>query len=181
MTVARRRSMGRTARALRTVVTDIDGTLTDRDRRLDPRAIEAIRRLEARGIPLVLATGNVLPVALAIHRCLGLSSPIVAENGGLVYWPEGRGGRIDRRSRRSLALAAFRRLRASGLPVRRLFTDRWRETEVAIEPTVSLRKIRTELAGSPLIVESTGFAIHIMDARGGKLPATRAVLARFGL
>jgi phosphoglycolate phosphatase len=181
VTAARGRRAARTEPRLRAVVTDIDGTLTDRDRRLDPTAIDAVRRLEAKGIPVLLATGNVLPVALAIHRCLGLSSPIIAENGGMVYWPMGRGGRIERRSRRSAALRALRTLRAAGLPVRSLFTDRWRETEVAIEPTVSVRKIRALLSGSPLLVESTGFAIHIMDAHGGKLEATRSVLARLGL
>jgi len=85
------------------VVTDVDGTLTDADRRLDPGAVKVVRDLERRGIPVALATGNVLPIALGLYRSLGLSGPIVAENGGMVYHQDDRGRDVverltDRRS-----------------------------------------------------------------------------------
>ena len=92
-----------------------------------------------------MATGNVLPIALAIHRSLGLSGPIVAENGGLLYRKVDGQERVERLADRRVALAAYRALVAAGLPVRRLFTDRWRETEVALEPTVPLARIREVL------------------------------------
>ena len=109
---------------LRVVVTDVDGTLTDADRRLDPDAVRLVQDLEQRGIPVALATGNVLPIALGLYRSLGLSGPIVAENGGILYHRDA-GGRdvVERLTDRSVAMAAFRQLRAAGLPVRRLFTD----------------------------------------------------------
>ena len=168
--------------ARRAVVTDVDGTLTDADRRLDPRAIDLVRRLESHGTPVVLATGNVLPIALALYRSLGLSGPIVSENGGLVYdrSPNGRDV-VERLTDRKVALAAFRRLREAGLPVRRLFTDRWRESEVAIEPNVSVAAVRRVLRDARVDVESTGYAIHLMEVGGGKLPGLRWALARRGL
>jgi hydroxymethylpyrimidine pyrophosphatase-like HAD family hydrolase len=130
----------------------------------------------------VLATGNVLPVALALYRSLGMSGSIVAENGGLLYHrdPDGREW-VERLTDRRVALAAFRKLRAAGLPVRRLFTDRWRESEVALEPTVSVGAVRRVLGGKRVHVESTGFALHLMEAGGGKLPALVRALARLGL
>jgi phosphoglycolate phosphatase len=174
--------MSRPPRAprLRAVVTDVDGTLTDRRRRLDPLAFEWILRLERRRVPVILATGNVLPISLALHRFLGLSGPIVAENGGLVYSEVGGRPRVEQLADRSLADRAYRRLRRAGLPVRRLFTDRWRESEVALEPSVSVRAIRRVLGEGPVRVESTGFAIHLMERGAGKLPALRRALAPLG-
>lgn len=166
----------------RAVVTDVDGTLTDGDRHLDTRAVEMVRRLEGRGFPVILATGNVLPIALALHRSLGLSGPIVAENGGLLY-RRADGGKevVERLTDRSVAVAAFRKLRAAGLPVRRLFTDRWRQSEVALEPNVSVARVRRALGSSTVEVESTGFALHLMAAGGGKLPALVRALAYEGM
>ncbi len=166
----------------RAVVTDVDGTLTNADRRLDLRAADLVRRLERRGIPVVLATGNVLPIALALHRSLGLSGSIVAENGGLVYYRDARGReRVERLTDRRVALAAFRKLRAAGLPVRRLFTDRWRESEVAVEPNVSVAAVRRVLGRNGVDVESTGYALHLMESGGGKLPGLLRSLAPLGL
>ena len=167
----------------RAVVTDVDGTLTNRDRRLDLRAVQNVRALEAAGVPVVLSTGNVLPISLALWRSLGLSGPIVAENGGLLYRRSAQGAdEVERLADVEVARAAYRRLVRSGLPVRRLFTDRWRESEVALEPTVSVARIRAALGPrSPVTAESTGYAIHLMQRGAGKLPALRRALAPLGL
>ena len=177
-----KRTTSRAPSRFRMVVTDVDGTLTDARRRLDPLAISWVRRLEAAGIPVGLATGNVLPISLALYRSLGLSGPIVAENGGMLYERSDSGEEsVERLADVRVALAAYRALRRAGLPVRRLFTDRWRECEVALEPTVPLARIRRALAGRKVHVESTGFAIHLMQEGAGKLPALERALARRGL
>ncbi len=169
------------AAPLRVVVTDVDGTLTDRRRRLDPAAVAAVQRVEERGIPVVLATGNVLPIALALHRSLGLSGPIVAENGGLIWRGDRRGEKaIERVADPRPARAAYRALRRARVPVRRLFTDRWRETEIALEPTVPIRRLRAVLGARPVRIESTGYAIHLIDARAGKAVAVARALAGIG-
>ena len=180
--VPRPRVPGAAARPrLRAVITDVDGTLTDRERRLDPAAVALIHRLTARSIPVLLATGNVLPIALGLHRSLGLTGPIVAENGGIVYYPEHRGDRVERLADVRVAQRAYRTLRRKGLPVRRLFTDRWRESEVALDTRVSLWRIQRALAGRPIQVESTGFAVHLMEPGAGKLPGVRRALGLLGL
>jgi phosphoglycolate phosphatase len=162
-------------------VTDIDGTLTDADRRLVPETIQVVQRLTEAGIPVILATGNVLPLALALYRFLGLSGPIVAENGGVVYHRvDGHEG-VERLADRRVALSAYRRLVRAGLPVRRLFTDRWRESEVAIEEGIPERRIRAVLRGMPVRVESTGYALHLIERGAGKLPALRRALRPLGL
>ncbi len=166
---------------IRAVVTDIDGTLTDVHRRLDPGALIAVRRLEAAGIRVLLATGNVLPIALALHRSLGLTGPIVAENGGVIFWEEAGSGRVRRLCRRAPALAAYRRLRRRGFDLQPLFTDRWRISEVAVEATVPVEALQPHVADLGIRVEGTGYAIHLMERRGGKLPALRRALAPLGL
>ncbi len=162
-------------------MTDVDGTLTDKERRLNLDAVQVIRRMTEAGIPVVLATGNVLPLALALYRYLGLSGPIIAENGGVLYHREGDREVVERLADRRVALAAYRRLVRAGLPVRRLFTDRWRESEVALDEGVPERTIREILRGVPVLVESTGFALHLMQRGGGKLPALRRGLKPLGL
>jgi phosphoglycolate phosphatase len=140
-----------------------------------------VRRLESSGVTVTLATGNVLPIALALQRFLGTTGPLVAENGGLVYWPEGTRGTLERRADRRVALRAWRALRSAGVPARRLFTDRWRETEVALEPTVSLAAVRRAVRGIPVTVESTGYAIHLIERGVGKLPSLVRALGRLSL
>jgi phosphoglycolate phosphatase (TIGR01487 family) len=140
-----------------------------------------LRRLEDRGIVVVLATGNVLPIALALHRSIGLTGPIVAENGGILYRKVDGVDRVVQLARRSVALAAYAKLRRDGIPVRRLFTDRWRETEVALEPSAPVARIRAALRGTGVAVESTGFALHLMEAGAGKRAALRTALAPYGL
>jgi phosphoglycolate phosphatase len=166
---------------VRGVVVDIDGTVTDGRRRLYPPAFRLLQRLDRRGVPVVLATGNVLPVALALYRFLGLTGPIVAENGGLLY--EGAIGRdrVVRLADRAVALRALRTLRRAGLRPRPLFTDRWRETEVALEPTVAVARARRILAGASVDVIPTGFAIHLIERGVGKLPTLRRALAAYGI
>ena len=176
--ISRGRARG-PAHRLRAVVTDVDGTLTDARRRLDPAALEVIHRLTEREIPVLLATGNVLPVALGLHRSLGLSTPIVAENGGILYWPGEE--RIERMADPTVARRALAVLRRARVPVRRLFTDRWRESEVALDTSVPIERVRAALAGVRVRVEGTGYAIHLMELGAGKLPALRRALRPFRL
>ncbi|HZY70082.1 MAG TPA: phosphoglycolate phosphatase [Thermoplasmata archaeon] len=166
---------------IRAIVTDVDGTLTDADRVLNAEAVRLIQSIQRAEIPVIIATGNVLPIALALHRSIGLTAPIVAENGGLIYTREHGRDRVERCADRAVAYRAFRAVRAAGLPARRLFTDRWRETEVALEQNMSVRSIESVVDRTQVRVEATGYAIHLMQRGCGKLPSIRRVLARIGL
>jgi phosphoglycolate phosphatase (TIGR01487 family) len=166
---------------VRAIATDVDGTITDAARRIYPPTLRALQRLEARGVPVILATGNVLPIALAYHRLLGLKGPIVAENGGLLF--ERREGveRVTRLADRRRALRALEKLRRAGLRPRPLFTDRWRETEVALEPDLPVPRARALLRDLAVDVVPTGYAVHLIERGHGKLPALERALAPLGL
>lgn len=163
-------------RPIRGVIVDVDGTLTTHGRILNFDAAKALRDLDRKGTPVIMATGNVLPISLALHRFIGLKSPIIAENGGLVYFNEER---IIHLARKEVALKAYEQVRAH-VNVKRLFTDRWRETEVALEPTVDVKEILPWVADAGVRVESTGFAIHLTEPSAGKLPASRLALESAG-
>lgn len=66
---------------MKAVVIDIDGTLTDIQRRLDLRAAAAIRELT---VPVILASGNVLGFVKCAAKLIGTSDIMIAENGGVV-------------------------------------------------------------------------------------------------
>ncbi|MBA1341929.1 MAG: Phosphoglycolate phosphatase [ANME-2 cluster archaeon] len=66
---------------MKAVVIDIDGTLTDEQRRLDLRAAAAIRELT---VPVILASGNVLGFVKCAVKLIGTSDIMIAENGGVI-------------------------------------------------------------------------------------------------
>ena len=69
------------------IAVDIDGTITDEKKQLNTRALDALKRLEENGIPVVLATGNVRAITYGLWRFLKLSGPICCENGGVLWHP----------------------------------------------------------------------------------------------
>ena len=88
------------------VVVDIDGTLTDGNKRLSMVAVHALQRLEEHGITVVLATGNVRAITYGLWRFLGLTGPICCENGG-VLWHRSWNGPIVRASGEEARKAAL--------------------------------------------------------------------------
>lgn len=65
-------------------VCDMDGTLLNSKRDISENNVKAIRRLQERGVEIVLATGRTdLYVKDAAHR-LGISAPVISSNGGMV-------------------------------------------------------------------------------------------------
>ncbi len=66
---------------LKALAIDIDGTITDMDRRL---CLEAAAKLRSLKIPVVIATGNTLCYSKAAARLVGVCCNIIAENGGVL-------------------------------------------------------------------------------------------------
>lgn len=150
----------------RVVIIDIDGTITDGKKLLSLEAVEALRALEANGIPVVLATGNVRPVAYGLWRFIGLSGPLCCENGGVLWhasWPDA----VVRASGDEAKEAAqWLSERIEGLDGEGIATNRWRESEWCLFPDEDLKAIQAAINEGPwsrLNVVRTGFAIHLMD------------------
>jgi hydroxymethylpyrimidine pyrophosphatase-like HAD family hydrolase len=48
------------------------------------------------------------------------------------------------------------------MDVPRLFTDKWRVTEIGLRPVVKLEAVKKALRGFDVDVQTSGYAIHIM-------------------
>ncbi len=143
---------------VRAVAVDIDGTLADDSRRIDLEAVEALREVQDSGVDVVLASGNVLPITYALQQYLGFKGPLVAENGGIVCHHQ----RVWVLGNSKEPLEAYEHLR-SMMPAPRLFTDKWRETEIGMKREVDLELVRKALEGWDVDVQTTGWAVHIMQ------------------
>lgn len=146
---------------MRAVVVDIDGTLTDDSRRMSLEAISELRRVEDSGVSVMLASGNVLPVAYAVSTYMGFKGPVVAENGGIVC----HGQRVWVLGDPAAPTEAWGLVSKEFPSAQRLFTDRWRETEVGLREDLGLDldRVREMLRGLRVDVQTTGWAAHIMS------------------
>jgi len=148
------------------LVADIDGTLTDDNRAIDPRVFPVLRAWPA---PVVIATGKAMPYPVALCEFLGIEINVIAENGGVAL--AGRSGRIQFQGDRAAAGAVAEEYERQGYDIGWGDADlvnRWRETEIAVSrdsPLAPLRSIATEHG---LEVVDTGYAYHVKTAEQSK-------------
>ena len=71
------------------VVTDLDGTLWHTDDHVPEPVRAAFAEVQARGVPLLVATGRRLGTTLGPLDAHGLSAPVVVLNGALGVLPDG--------------------------------------------------------------------------------------------
>ena len=68
---------------------DLDGTILGMDLSLDPRDVEAVRRMVAAGVTVIACTGRPVPGAAPWVRRLGLPGPVICYQGAEVRTLEG--------------------------------------------------------------------------------------------
>lgn len=66
------------------ILIDLDGTLLDGAGRLTARSVAAVARLARAGLLPIVCTGRSVPGSRRMHRELGLTTPLVAYNGGWI-------------------------------------------------------------------------------------------------
>lgn len=172
----RRRSDRPRPGEVRALAVDVDGTLTDEDRNVGLEAVEALRTVQKAGVHVMLASGNVLPIAFGLSQYLGFIGPVIAENGGIVAYKHD----VWRIGDPARPLAAYEFLRTK-MDAPRLFTDKWRETEVGLKESVDAAKVKELLGGMGVDVETTGFATHIMTKGMNKVEGVRKACDVLGI
>jgi phosphoglycolate phosphatase (TIGR01487 family) len=161
---------------VKALAVDIDGTLADDSRRLNLDAVAALRDVQDSGVPVMLASGNVLPIAYALSNYLGLVGPIIAENGGIVCHKQKIWILGDQRRPKE----AYEYLRTR-MSAERLFTDKWRETEIGLKREADLEEIKRILRDWDVEVETTGWAVHIMNKGMNKFVGVRKACEILGI
>lgn len=159
------------------MVCDVDGTITDSRKIIQTQGIELLRKVQDNGTIVMLASGNVLPIAYGLSAFIGLKGPVVAENGGVVSYKDD----VYRLFSNEMPLRAYDVLRRSIPGVRKLYTDQWRQTEVALARDTDLEKVRETLKDWPLEIEATGFAIHLMERGHSKMAGIEKACQLLGI
>ncbi|MCX8173212.1 MAG: phosphoglycolate phosphatase [Thermoplasmata archaeon] len=159
----------------RALFVDIDGTITDARRRAEFEAVELLRKL-GEHLTVVITSGNVLPVAFGIRQFIGLNGPVIAENGGVVLYNDEVEvlATIDEVERFYIEAKKH-------INMERIFTDRWRLTEIALKPDADYEKLLELSRRFSVRIERTGFAVHIMPENVSKARAMQHICRKLGV
>ncbi|WP_254279020.1 phosphoglycolate phosphatase [Haloarcula marina] len=161
------------------LLVDIDGTLTDESRAVDPRVFPVLREWPE---PVVIATGKAMPFPIGLCEFLGIERTVVAENGGVVFVEAT--DELQLRGDHEAALAVGEAYRDLGHELGFGVVDlanRWRETELVVsldQPLAPLKRLADEYG---LVVLDTGFAYHVTDPSVDKGTGLEAVCDELGL
>jgi Cof subfamily protein (haloacid dehalogenase superfamily) len=76
--------------SIRLLVSDVDGTLVDKQKQLTPATIAAVARLRDAGIGFTIISARPRSGMLPIADALAIDAPMAAFNGGVVFRRDGR-------------------------------------------------------------------------------------------
>lgn len=160
------------------LMVDIDGTLTNDERAVDPRVFPILRRWPD---SVVVATGKAMPFPVALCEFLGIEPYLVAENGGVVL--VGRDDFIIEGAR-DAASTVLERYRSEGYstgwgPAE--LPNRWRETELVVSRESPLEPLQRIAAEVGLEVVDTGYAYHVKSTAVSKGTGLTALADALGV
>lgn len=146
---------------IKVLATDVDGTLTNMKHKISVKAIEAIRKLEKKGFPVILASGNALCVLKTLKNYIGCSGALIAEGGGVVEYKD----TVKILGKGEEARKALTKLKEKfGDKVEESWTNPYRWVDVALKRTVDKNLILKVIQNFPhLKLLDSGFAYHILD------------------
>ncbi len=155
------------------IAVDIDGTLTNKKRAINCRAVEALRKLK---IPVVLATGNISCFARAVAKMIGVSDIVICENGGVVRFSYDGDDIVLGDKQKCLRALEILKERFDV----ELLDVEYRKSEVCLRRNFPIEEARKILPKDVRIVD-TGFAYHIIDANVSKGRALKFIADKLGL
>ena len=161
------------------VATDVDGTLTSKAHGISTGAIQTIRGLEARGIPVILASARPYPILNILREWTGSSGAIVCENGGHVDYK----GESRMLGDNEECIEVYRRLREThGDLVREAWTNRYNMVDLALQRTVHKEDVLVVLSEYPTLrLIDSGFFYHILSKDVDKGKGLRAASEMMGI
>ena len=170
------------------IAVDIDGTITDDKRQICISAIKALRKAEAKGIPTIIVTGNVVNYAYAAEVLIGCSGGLVAENGGVVFKEGENNNAVETMVERDFVTSAESHLKdklGEKFDKHASHDNMYRLTETVFYKTIDKQEIEEALKDFKYIEEleiyDSGFALHITDKRVNKGTSLRYLCERNGI
>ncbi|MFN3384320.1 MAG: phosphoglycolate phosphatase [Archaeoglobaceae archaeon] len=156
------------------IAIDIDGTLTDKKRAINCRAVEALRKLR---IPVILATGNVSCFARAVAKMIGVSEIVICENGGVVRFSyDGEDIVLGNKEKCVKAMEELKKHFSI-----ELLDFEFRKSEVCMRRTFDIQKAREILKGFDVKLLDSKFAYHIADSEVSKGKALEFIARHIGI
>lgn len=153
---------------------DIDGTITDRRRALNLKAVDALRRLK---IPVILATGNAPCFAKAVAKVIGVSDIVICENGGVVRFSYD--GEDVVLGKKEMCMRALEELRKHFNV--ELLDFEYRKSEVCLRRNFDIDKAKEILKDFEVRLLDSGFAYHISDKNVSKGKALEYIADHLGI
>jgi phosphoglycolate phosphatase len=161
---------------MKAIALDIDGTITDSKRQVCISAINAIRKVEKIGIPVIIVTGNILCFTRATAVLLGTSGGLVAENGGVILSNQEMKVLGDIKK----AEIAYDYLKSKHDVERVQFSD-MRVSEIALFRTIPEEVLKETLKDFDIEIYDTKFALHLTDPAVNKGAALKMVAQEMGI
>jgi hypothetical protein len=170
------------------IAVDIDGTITDEKRQICISAIEALRKAEAKGIPTIIVTGNVVNYAYATEVLIGCSGGIVCENGGVVFKEGENNNAVETMVEKDFVTSAENHLKeklGEKFDIHASHDNMYRLTETVFYKTIPRSELEEALKDFESIDEieiyDSGFALHVTDKRVNKGTSLRYLCERSGI
>lgn len=163
---------------IKAIAVDIDGTLTDKSRKICVSAIESIRKVEDKGIPVIIVTGNVFFYAYATAVLVGCSGGIVAENGGVISHKKEDSHNEANDSQKLEVLGDINKAKKAYKHLKSNLEEEYdfeivddsdsRLSELAFYRTIDEKIVKEKLKDFDVEVYDTQFAIHLTDPNVNK-------------
>ncbi len=166
--------------SINAIAVDIDGTITDHTRKVCISAIEAIRKAEDAGIPVVIVTGNILCFTRAVSVFLGTTGGLVSENGGVIL-SQGQMKVLGDIKKAEKAYDYLKTQPPTRDKVQRVQFSDMRVSEIALFRTISEDIIKNVLKDHDVEIYDTNFALHLTDPLVNKGTSLELVSAEMGI
>jgi hydroxymethylpyrimidine pyrophosphatase-like HAD family hydrolase len=113
------------------LASDYDGTLA-KDGHVEEAVRHALSRLRASGRKVILVTGRELPELKSVFAEINVCDVVVAENGGLLYWPNEQREEVIAEAPPEALVQEMMRLDVKPFSVGRVICATWRPHEAKV-------------------------------------------------
>jgi len=165
------------------IAVDVDGTITDDKRRICKSSLDALRKAEDAGIPVIIATGNISHYTYAVATLIGTTGGLVCENGGVIYKDGFNNNQV-------IVLGDIEKVKTAYNYLIENFDDKFdfkvvedddaRLSEITFYKTMDSEPLKEILKDFDVEVYDSGFAIHLTDPSVDKGKSLKELADRVG-